>query len=46
MTTEFLFALGIPTAYLLTSTRRAIAGNTMVGFTIGLGALRWALSRE
>lgn len=27
------------------STRRAIAWNTMVGLSIGLGALRWALSR-
>jgi hypothetical protein len=27
------------------STRRAIAWNTMVGLSIGLGAVRWALSR-
>ena len=27
------------------STRKAIAWNTMVGISIGLGALRWALER-
>lgn len=27
------------------STRRAIAWNTMVGLSIGLGALQWALRR-
>ena len=27
------------------STRRAIAWNTMVGLSIGVGALRWALIR-
>ncbi len=27
------------------STRRAIAWNTMVGLSIGVGAIRWALSR-
>jgi hypothetical protein len=27
------------------STRRAIAWNTMVGLSIGVGALRWALNR-
>ncbi len=27
------------------SNRRAIAWNTMVGLSIGVGALRWALSR-
>ncbi|MFZ9952491.1 MAG: hypothetical protein ACO3FA_09400 [Vulcanococcus sp.] len=27
------------------STRRALAWNTMVGISIGLGALRWALKR-
>ncbi len=27
------------------STRRAIAWNTMVALSIGVGALRWALSR-
>ena len=27
------------------STHRAIAWNTMVGLSIGVGALRWALSR-
>ena len=52
MTTEILLALGIPAIYLLISTallrlstRRAIAGNTMVELSIGLGALRWALNR-
>jgi hypothetical protein len=27
------------------STRRAIAWNTMVGVSIGLGAVRWAMNR-
>lgn len=35
----------LPPFLLCLSTRRAIAWNTMVGISIGLGALRWALSR-
>mgnify|MGYP003349924533 CR=1 FL=1 len=35
----------LPPFLLRLSTRRAIAWNTMMGITIGLGALRWALSR-
>lgn len=36
----------LPPLLLRLSTRRAIAWNTMVGISIGLGALRWALSRS
>lgn len=38
-------ALTLPPLVQRLSTRRAIAWNTMVGISIGLGALRWALSR-
>jgi len=44
-----LLALGIPAIDLVVSTallpRRAIAWNTMVELSIGLGALRWALKQ-
>ena len=35
----------LPPFLLRLSSRRAIAWNTMVGLSIALGALRWALSR-
>lgn len=35
----------LPPFLLRLSARRAIAWNMMVGITIALGALRWALSR-
>lgn len=39
-------ALTLPPFLKRLSNRRAIAWNTMVGISIGLGALRWALSRS
>jgi hypothetical protein len=46
VTTELLLALGtLPPFLQRLSTRRALAWNTMVGISIGLGALRWALKR-
>ncbi|KMM16495.1 hypothetical protein [Synechococcus sp. GFB01] len=47
VTTTLLLRSSLPLPPLLQrlSTRRAIAWNTMVGLSIGLGALRWALSR-
>ena len=35
----------LPPFLLRLSTRRGIAWNTLVGLTITLGAVRWALSR-
>jgi hypothetical protein len=35
----------LPPFLLSLSTRRGIVWNAMVGLSIGLGALRWALSR-
>ncbi len=38
-------AVTLPEALQRLSTRRAIAWNAMVGLSIGLALLRWALSR-
>ena len=35
----------LPPFLLRLKTRKAVAWNTMVGLSIGLGALRWVLSR-
>lgn len=36
----------LPPFLLRLSTRKAVAWNTMVGLSIGLGALSWALNRR